>query len=88
MAKEWLEKYLRMKPEVKNIFDDLDQYKQFCIDFGYVFDEKHLYNGSIPSYSEYLKYSRGREPWDQWRTPKRDRTNFKPRDTNWKPRDQ
>jgi len=34
-----------------------------------------------------MKMIRGREPWDQWRTPKRDRTTFKPRDTNWKPRD-
>jgi len=75
-----------MKPEVTNIFDDLDLYKNFCINYGYVFDESHLYNERNSSYSEYLKYVRGREPWDHWRTPKRERTEFKPRDTNWKPR--
>jgi hypothetical protein len=86
MAKpEWLTKYLRMKPEVKTIFEDLEVYKQFCIDYGYPYDEKHLYNERTP-YGEYVKMTKGREPWDQWRTPKRERKDFKPRDTNWKPR--
>jgi hypothetical protein len=87
MAQEWLAKYLRLKPEVKTIFEDLERYEQFCRNYGYPYDEKNLYNERTP-YGEYMKMVRGREPWDQWRTPKRDRTNFKPRDTNWKPRDQ
>jgi len=87
MAKpEWLTKYLRMKPEVKQIFDDLEVYHQFCRDYGYSYDERDLYKDRGP-YSEYMKMVRGREPWDQWRTPKRDRKDFKPRDTSWKPRD-
>jgi hypothetical protein len=89
MAKpEWLNKYLRMKPEVRDIFEDLDNYRKFCIDFGYIFDEDHLYNERNSNYNEYLKFARGREPWDQWRTPKR--KEFVPRDrnsnSNWKSR--
>lgn len=80
MANEWLTKYLRMKPEVTDIFNDLEQYKKFCIDYGYVFDEAHLYNERSQAYNEYLKFTRGREPWDQWRTPKR--REFTPRDRN------
>lgn len=87
MAQEWLKKYLRLKPEVERIFEDLEVYHQFCQDYGYPYDERDLYH-ERSSYGEYLKMVRGREPWDQWRTPKRDRTNFKPRDTNWKSRDQ
>lgn len=87
MAQEWLKKYLRFRPEVVTIFEDLERYHQFCRDYGYPYDEKHLYN-ERSHYGEYLKMVRGREPWDQWRTPKRDRTNSKPRDTTWKSRDQ
>ena len=87
MAKpEGLNKYLRFKPEVVTIFEDLERYEKFCRDFGYPYDEKHLYNERTP-YGEFMKMVRGREPWDQWRTPKRERTEFRPRNTNWKPRD-
>lgn len=67
----WLDKYLRMKPEVKTIFEDLENYRKFCVDYGYPFDEAHLYNERTPGYSEYVKMTKGREPWDQWRTPRR-----------------
>ncbi len=70
MAQEWLKKYLRMKPEVSRIFEDLEVYYQFCRDYGYPYDERDLYHERSP-YGEYLKMVRGREPWDQWRTPKR-----------------
>jgi hypothetical protein len=86
MANEHLQKYLKMKPEVRDIFEDLESFKKFCVDYGYVYDERNLYNERAPAYAEYIKYSKGREPWDQWRTPKRERTDFRPRNTNgnWK----
>ena len=70
MAQEWLKKYLRLKPEVEQIFEDLERYHQFCKNYGYPYDERDLYHERGP-YGEYLKMVRGREPWDQWRTPKR-----------------
>ena len=70
MAQEWLKKYLRLKPEVEQIFEDLERYFQFCRNYGYPYDERDLYHERSP-YGEYLKMVRGREPWDQWRTPKR-----------------
>lgn len=84
MAQEWLAKYLRMKPEVSEIFDDLETYHQFCVDYGYPFDESHLYNERT-HYGEFVKMTKGREPWDQWRSPKRERKDFVPR-SEWKPR--
>jgi hypothetical protein len=72
MAQEWLKKYLRLKPEVEQIFEDLERYHQFCRDYGYPYDERDLYH-ERSHYGEYLKMVRGREPWDQWRTPKRKR---------------
>jgi hypothetical protein len=78
----WLGKYLKLKPEVEQIFEDLEVYEQFCRDYGYVFDERHLYSERSPAYSEFLKMKRGREPWDQWRTPRRPRHDFGNRDNN------
>ncbi len=77
MAQEWLKKYLRIKPEVQQIFDELDAYRQFCRDYGYVFDERDLYKDRN-GYAEFNKMRRGREPWDQWRTPRR------PREFHWR----
>jgi hypothetical protein len=75
MAQEWLKKYLHMKPEVEKIFEDLELYFQFCRDYGYVYDESHLYN-EYSSYGEFVKMTKGREPWDQWRTPRRPNKEF------------
>jgi len=82
MANENFKKYLTMKPEVRDIFEDLEIFQKFCVDYGYVFDESHLYYERKPAYAEYVKYAKGREPWDQWRSPRRERTEFRPRNTN------
>ena len=55
MAAKWLEKYLTMKPEVTKIFDDLEQYRDYC-KFNFVkFDEKDLYKSD-----SYRKFDRQR----------------------------
>ena len=65
MAAKWLKKYLTMKPEVNQIFDDLDKYRQFCVQYGHPFDERHLYNEKSP-WGEFHKSLRGREPRISW----------------------
>lgn len=84
MSVKWLEKYLRMKPEVNDIFEDLENFEKFCKNYGYFYDESHLYNERQPAYAEFVKFCKGREPWDQWRTPKRERKDFTPRNTNFR----
>jgi hypothetical protein len=55
MAAKWLEKYLTMKPEVTKIFDDLEQYRDYC-KFNFVkFDERDLYKSDA-----YRKFDRQR----------------------------
>ena len=40
MAKsKWLDKYLTMKPEVTKIFEDLEQYREYCASYMLKFDE-------------------------------------------------
>ena len=50
MSVKWLEKYLRMKPEVNDIFEDLENFEKFCKNYGYFYDESHLYNERQPAY--------------------------------------
>ena len=40
---KYIEKYLRIKPEVDKIFDDLDGYRNYCRDNMLKFDERDLY---------------------------------------------
>lgn len=65
MAAKWLKKYLTMKPEVSQIFEDLDNYRKFCVNYGHVFDEKNLYNERT-SWGEYQRSIKGREPRNMW----------------------
>ena len=65
MAAKWLKKYLVMKPEVSNIFDDLDRYREFCVQYGHPFDERHLYNEKTP-WGEFQRSLKGREPRNMW----------------------
>ncbi len=61
----WLDKYLRMKPEVNKIYDDLEAYREFCVRQGYVFDEAHLYNNRTP-WGDYQRSLNGKWPRDNW----------------------
>jgi hypothetical protein len=51
---KWLEKYLRTKPEVNRIFDDLEQYKDYCRLNMLRFDEKDLYKSE--QFKKFEKY--------------------------------
>jgi len=52
---KYIEKYLRMKPEVNKIFDDLEQYKDYCRFNMLRFDERDLYRSE-----QYRKFEKHR----------------------------
>jgi len=64
MAKEF-KKYFVMKPEVSKIFDDLEQYKKFCVEFGYPYNEAHLGDDHSPYY-DFKRWQNGKNPRDNW----------------------
>jgi len=84
MAKpEWLNKYLRMKPEVETIFEDLEEFREFCVDFGHVYDERNLYNFHAHAYQDFARHKEGKHVRNRWNgSPDGERKHFKPRDTN------
>ena len=65
MSKKGIKKYLQFKPEVVRIFDELDRYREFCRNYGYVFNEAHLGNNYSP-YADFQRYQGGKYPRDNW----------------------
>mgnify|MGYP006270997071 CR=1 FL=1 len=78
MSKEYLKKYFRMKPEVNEIFDDLDKYREFCVDYGRVFNEAELGDQRSQNWIDYQRFSRGKFVRNHWDGPPK---------KEWKPRE-
>lgn len=57
-------KMIRNK-RVGQVFDDLDNYRDFCREYGYKFDEKDLYRRGTP-YGQYERYKRGDPVVNHW----------------------
>ena len=53
-------------PKVRQIFEDLEKYKEFCVDYGYKFDEAHLYDMRQFAYRQHTKQLAGKQPKDNW----------------------
>lgn len=56
---------------INRIFDDLDSYRNFCREYGHVFNESDLYNHTT-AWSQYSKWRRGETVVNNW---DRDRLN-------------
>ena len=50
----------------KEIYDDLDNYRDFCRDYGYRFNEADLYNNKKYPYQQYRKFEAGKNAKDMW----------------------
>lgn len=64
----YIQKSFTMKNEVSKIFDDLDAYKEFCVDYGYVFNEKHLYDKKSPWGEMQKAMTSGRTVRNNWKS--------------------
>ena len=53
-------------PRVRQIFDDLEKYREFCVDYGYTFDEATLYDMRSYIYRQHNKQLSGKQPKDMW----------------------
>jgi hypothetical protein len=58
-------------PRVNQIFDDLERYRDFCVEFGYKFDEANLYNMRNYAYQQYSKFTARKNFKDQWSVDQR-----------------
>jgi hypothetical protein len=53
-------------PRVTQLFEDLEKYKEFCVDYGYKYDEADLYNQRSYVYRQYTKFATGKHAKNQW----------------------
>ena len=67
----WLNKYLTMKQEVTKVFDDLDNYLDFCRFELRDFNPAHLYDKGNENYRAFLNSQRPPRQW-QDRRPRGD----------------
>lgn len=54
------------KATVDAIFDHLDQYREFCVSYGYAYNPAHLNKENNNTFKEFVKFKKGREPRNRW----------------------
>lgn len=54
------------KNRIKQIFTDLENFKDFCRDYGYKFDEADLYSNRSYVYRQFTKFVAGKDVKDMW----------------------
>lgn len=53
-------------PRVRQIFEDLEKYLEFCQDFGYKFDESTMYDMRSFAFRQFQKNQAGKPAKDMW----------------------
>jgi len=59
---------VKSNTRINHIFDDLDNYRNFCRDYGYRFDERDLYNTKSYIYKQFQRLLAGKPVKNQWET--------------------
>ena len=57
---------VKSNPRVQEIFEDLEKLRDFCVDYGYRFNEADLHNFKSYAWQQYSKYSQGKNAKDMW----------------------
>ena len=56
----------RPNPRALAIMDDLDLFRNFCVDYGYRFNEADLYNFKAYAWQQYNKFTQGKNAKNMW----------------------
>jgi hypothetical protein len=57
---------LRSNPQVNQLFEAIEKYKEFCVNYGYKFDESHVHDMKSYPYQQFTKFLSGKNFKDQW----------------------
>ena len=57
---------LKSNPRVEAIFDDLEQFLEFCQDYGYRYNEGDLYNFKSYAWQQFNKWHQGKNAKNMW----------------------
>jgi hypothetical protein len=56
----------RPNPRALAVLEDLDNFKEFCVEFGYRFNEGDLYNFKSYAWQQYNKFTQGKNAKNMW----------------------
>ena len=56
----------RPNPRALAIMEDLDSFREFCVDYGYRYNEADLYNFKAYAWQQYNKYTQGKNAKNMW----------------------
>ena len=56
----------RPNPRVLQTLDELDQFRDFCVDYGYRFREEDLFNFKAYAWQQYNKFTQGKNAKNMW----------------------
>jgi hypothetical protein len=65
-------------PRVREIFNDLEKYLEFCQDYGYRYSEADLYNFKSYAWQQYTKYTSGKYAKNMWTEDARRFAGYRP----------
>ena len=57
---------VKSNPRVNELFDELEKLREFCVDYGYRFNEADLHNFKSYAWQQYSKYSQGKNAKNMW----------------------
>jgi len=56
----------RPNPRALAIMEDLDLFQEFCVDYGYRYNEADLYNFKAYAWQQYNKFTQGKNAKNMW----------------------
>jgi hypothetical protein len=59
-------KNIQVNPVVAQIFDDLEKYREFCVEYGYVYDEGSVYDPQNSVNRQFQKFLKGKDVKNNW----------------------
>ena len=63
-----------MSEDILGIFQELESYKKFCVQFGWVYNEKDLCNNKSKSWTSYTSFKQGKRVPNNWVKDQKRRT--------------
>jgi hypothetical protein len=57
---------IKSNPKTPQILDDLEQFLEFCRNYGYKFNEADLYNWKSYAYQQFNKLQQGKSVKNMW----------------------
>ena len=56
----------RPNPRALQALEDLSNFKEFCVEYGYRYNEGDLYNFKSYAWQQYSKFSQGKNAKNMW----------------------